>query len=290
MIDPVAGPMTLAPPPVGALAETVQTTRRVPTADGVELVVRTVSPGDAAELAALYDRLPLDDRRLRFFGFYRPPTAFFEKMAAVDGRDGYRLVAEMNGHLVGEAGYTTLPDGDGEFAIVVDREWRGWLGPYLFDALSEDAARLGLPNLEGDILVENARMMALVRSRGYVTMDHQDCSTIRVLVACGRRMPSWPPATTGYRLLVEAKGGRWRHEDEVRRAGIDVLVCPGPFGRRTRRCPAVSGEPCPLATLADGALVMLPDDERERMVAAHRRVHEDLPLLTEEEAAELADI
>ena len=37
--------------------------------------------------------------------------------------------------LVGEAGYTLLSDGDGELAITVDPEWRGWLGSWLLDAL-----------------------------------------------------------------------------------------------------------------------------------------------------------
>jgi len=82
-----------------------------------------------------------------------------------------------------------LPDGNGEFALTVAVGWRGWLGPYLLDALVAAAAARGVPNLEADILVSNVRMLALVSKRGYVTLSH-DASQLRVAIDAARPRPS----------------------------------------------------------------------------------------------------
>ncbi len=91
-----------------------------------------------------HDRtLPLDDLRYRFFGVFHPSRAFLEGRAGLASKGGFALVAVVTGveeRLVGEAEYVLLPDGDGELGISVTPGWRGWLGPYLLDALLETAA------------------------------------------------------------------------------------------------------------------------------------------------------
>lgn len=82
-----------------------------------------------------------------------------------------------------------LPDGNGEFALTVADGWRGWLGPYLLDALVAVAAARGVPNLQADILVSNIRMLALVSNRGYVTLD-REASQVRVAIDAAQPRPS----------------------------------------------------------------------------------------------------
>jgi hypothetical protein len=83
-------------------------------------------------------------------------------------------------------------DGNGEFTLTIASGWRGWLGPYLLDALVAAAAARGLPNLQADILTDNARMLALVSHRGYVTPD-REFSQVRIAVVVAQS--AQPPLT-----------------------------------------------------------------------------------------------
>jgi GNAT superfamily N-acetyltransferase len=266
--------------------------RRVDLRRGRALVVRPVGPGDVDALVALYDGLSDDDRYRRFFSAYRPDRDFFERAAAVRRRGGHGLVAEVEGaperelRLVGEASYELLPNGDGELAMAVAADWRGWLGAYLLDALVDAAAERGVPNLEADVLATNAPMLALLRSRGYANLSSDDWVSLRLIVGTRGRTPVWPRGAVrgggpaGPRVLVEAPGGRWHASREAADAGFDVITCSGPRGGR---CPALAGEPCPLVEGADAVVVSRPrDDERWRsLVDAHARAHPAVPVCVE---------
>ena len=126
--------------------------RRAALPGGGELVVRRVTADDVDGLAALCG--PVDgDRYRRFFSYFAPERPFFERIAAVASWGGYGLVAvevsrgagggDGDGRVVGEASYELLPNGDGELAMAVADDHRGWLGPYLLDALVEAAAAWG---------------------------------------------------------------------------------------------------------------------------------------------------
>jgi hypothetical protein len=159
---------------------------------GRALTVRTVTGADAEGLDALFEGLCDEDRYYRFFGLSHPGRKFLEQMTRAEDEGGYRLVAVVSGpqeRIVAEAGYALLPDGNGEFALTVDAGWRGWLGPYLLDALAAAAAARGVPNLQADILVTNVRMLALVSSRGYTTL-HRAPSEIRVAIDAAQPRPS----------------------------------------------------------------------------------------------------
>lgn len=154
------------------------------------LTIRTVGRADIAGLDALFEGLSDEDRYRRFFGFSHPGPKFLEQMTRAAEEGGYRLVAVVSGAedtIVAEAGYAMLPDGNGEFALTVAAGWRGWLGPYLLDALVAAAAARRVPNLQADVLVENTRMLTLLASRGYVTLRHQSAE---VRVAIGAAQPA----------------------------------------------------------------------------------------------------
>jgi hypothetical protein len=266
---------------------------------GGVLIVRPVAPADVDGLVALYDGLSDDDRYRRFFSSFGPPRSFFERLVNVGERGGYGLVATAgaegdvagDARIVGEASYELLPNGDGELAITVAVDQRGWLGPYLLDALVEAAAARGVPNLEADVLVTNRPMLALLRSRGDATMGPNDWSTVRLLVGTAGRTPVWPAGhgATGHsdrpRVLVEVPGGRWHAGTEADAAGLQVIACSGPRGARPR-CPVLAGRPCPLAATADAIVVSnAPDDDRWRaLLGAHTDLHPGVPVCVERRA------
>jgi ribosomal protein S18 acetylase RimI-like enzyme len=153
--------------------------------DGRTLTIRTVTGADVEGLDALFEGLSDEDRYYRFFNLSHPGRKFLEKLARAEDDGGYRLVAIVSGpeeSLVAEAGYAILPDGDGEFALTVAPAWRGWLGPYLLDALVAEAAARGVPNLQAEVLLANVRMLALLSRRGYVTLDQDEFSERRVAI------------------------------------------------------------------------------------------------------------
>jgi len=241
---------------------------------------------DADGLVALYAGLDDDDLYRRFFTAHAPPERFVKNMTKVAERGGYGVVAvieERGGpsRVVAEATYDLLPDGDGELGITVAEDARGWLGPYLVDALVREAAARGVPNLQAEVLVSNRRMLALLRARGLAVVSHEEQpDTVRVVIGASQRTPSWPERHDRPRLLIEVPGGRWHAETAARAAGFQVLACPGP-SRGWSRCPALRGEPCPLAVGADIIVAAQPGDPGRALLAAHRRLHPSIPICVE---------
>ena len=258
------------------------------TPDGRCIHIRPARREDAAGLMALYDALDTDDRRHRFFNSYHPGAAFYIEMATEGDRGGARLVAVVGDgsgtgeRIIGEAGYALLANGDGELGMAVMPGWRGQLGSHLLDALVESAAAAGVPNLEADVLTVNRPMLALLRGRGAVVMEHEGWTAMRLVIGTSDRVPSWPGPHDRPRVLVEAPGGRWHAEDEARAAGFLVLTCPGPEAGHPH-CPVLDGKPCPLAADADVIVVSHPpDDERwQALLAAHAEVHPGVPVCLE---------
>jgi ribosomal protein S18 acetylase RimI-like enzyme len=260
--------------------------RRVALPGSRTLCLRRLRAADAPDLVALFASLNEDDLYRRFFSGHAPPDSFVERMARIEERGGVGLVAVMEEadgarRLVGEASSNPLPNGNGELGITVSPDARGWLGPYLLDTLVEDAARRGIANIEADVLVTNRRMLSLLHHRGYAVMEQSDRPVIlRVTISTTRRVADWSGAHDRPRILVEAPGGHWPRGGKVRDAGFEVLVCPGPL-RGWSACPALRGEPCPLAAHADAIIDAVPGEPGTALRAAHHRLHPSVPVCVE---------
>lgn len=268
--------------------------RRVELPGSRTLSIRPVHEADAPDLVALYSGLSEEDVYYRFFSGHAPPDHFVEKMTRVEERGGFGMVAVMyepggTSRIVGEASCERLPNGDGELGITVAEQARGWLGPYLLDALVEEAAARGMPNLEAEVLVVNPRMLSLLQSRGFAVVDHSEQPEIvRVAIGTTGRVPSWPGNHDRPRLLIEVPGGRWHAEEAARRSGFQVLACPGPTGGWSH-CPALRGELCPLVAGADLVVDAVSGEPGRSLLEAHRRMHPSVPVCVElpAEATEL---
>lgn len=250
-------------------------------------MIRPVAPGDVDALAGLYAGLDDEAAYRRFFSGFHPDHEFFEHLVAVADRGGAGLVAVVEDgpdgdRMVGEASYEPLANGNGELAITVDGSWRGWLGPYVLDALLEVAAAHGVPNLEADVLLTNGPMLALLHARGYASVPTDDWSVVRAVIGAATRRASWPAQRTGVRVLVEGAGGHWRGAEDAAAAGVEVLGCTGP-GPGGPPCPAMAGEPCPLAAGADVVVLSHPPDTEEwrALRDAHAALHPGVPICVE---------
>lgn len=253
--------------------------------DSHRLRLRHLLGGDEAGLRKLYSRLTVSDLHRRFFTGALPPSTFFERWASIGEAGGFALAAEVEGpegpDIVGEAGYALLDDGDGELGIAVDREHRGWLGPWLLDSLLAHARARGIMNLQALVLADNRGMMALARKRGFAVLGHPEWSTIRLTMSTDGHTPSWPPDHHRPRLLIESERSRLTAEDDLRAAGFDIAVCGGPC-RSQGHCPVLDGERCPLIEGADAVIVDLtPDDpETAEFLEAERVIHPGVRLIS----------
>lgn len=252
---------------------------------GRVLLIRPTTADDADRLESLYRSLDPGDLRRRFFTAWSPHGDWSRTWAAIAERGGYGLIAiirEVSGtaseKVVGEAGYAVRHDGDGDLAVTVHPDWRGWLGAYLVDRLVLHAADVGVDNLQADVLLENSAMRRIFAHRGAVVLDHER-GTEHVSISTSSHVPSWPPDDGRRRLLVEAAGGRWRGESAAHDADTAVAICSGPRRRRTG-CPVLNGDRCPLADGADAIVILLdPDDDMTSdVIDAHAETNPATPV------------
>ena len=250
---------------------------------GRTITIRHGDIDDVPGLMSLYERLSIEDLQRRFFSGAMPPRATVEAWAAVaERRGGVLLVVEEtdagSSSVVAEAGFAPLDDGDAELGITVDRRCRGWLGPWLLDALLEQAAETGIPNLQALTAVRNTQMRLMLCGRGAAGIPDGDWTNVRLTVSTSGIVPSWRKTSSGRRrLLVEGKSYQWIGAADANRKGFDVSVCRGPSASHGR-CPLLQGEPCPLVEGADAVLFALPIEENDELLDAHRDRREGPPL------------
>jgi acetyltransferase len=77
--------------------------------------------------------------------------------------------------LIADARYVRLDARRAEFAVVVDDRWqRQGLGRRMMAKLGRHAVRHGIEQLQGDVLADNAPMIALLRGLGCVLAPRDD--------------------------------------------------------------------------------------------------------------------
>ncbi|MGK7866107.1 bifunctional acetate--CoA ligase family protein/GNAT family N-acetyltransferase [Falsiroseomonas sp. E2-1-a20] len=144
---------------------------------GETLTVRPIRPEDAEAHAEMFRRLAPEDVRWRFFSQLRElPAVQVARMTQIDYDREMAFVAarrradgteELLGvsRLIREADGTT-----GEFAVVVDRAMKGQgLGRHLMQRLFDWAGATGIKTIVGQILADNAPMLAFIRALGFAT-------------------------------------------------------------------------------------------------------------------------
>ena len=147
----------------------------VHTADGRELVIRSIEPGDITAIQRCFKRLSPQDVRRRFMhAMSELPAPMAQRLCRIDPAMEAAFVlmdetvkpAELRGVgriFVDEASNTA------EFSVLVEREWtRIGLGALLMRQLVDESRRRGLSELWGYVLMENRPMLQLCKELGFV--------------------------------------------------------------------------------------------------------------------------
>ncbi|HVC61975.1 MAG TPA: GNAT family N-acetyltransferase [Acetobacteraceae bacterium] len=139
---------------------------------GESFVIRPIRPEDAEQHAAFFRRLPPPDVRYRFFSTMRELSQ--EQMARLtqvdyDREMAFVAVREATGDTVGVARLVREADGrSGEFAVIVQPDVKGHgLASHLMQRLIGWARQCGMAEVVGQVLAENAPMLAFVRHLGF---------------------------------------------------------------------------------------------------------------------------
>jgi hypothetical protein len=269
--------------------------RHVDLEGGARLSIRPTNAGDRELLRSLFHELSTNDRYRRFFSPFNPDDEFLDRLATANEHGACQLIAvtQRDGEpdtAVGEAGAWPCANGNAELAITVRSGARGWLGPYLLDALVEVAGAQGIPNLEAEVLLTNRRMLALLRPRGFAASRHDGFQTARFVISTSGSTPDWPAVDDRPRLLVEAPAGRWDGEETATAAGVQLMVCPGPLARTRRPCPVLAGEHCPLADGADAIVLHLGEGLDNELSDAHAHLTPAVPVCVHPTGANVFDV
>jgi GNAT superfamily N-acetyltransferase len=161
--------------------------------DGTMVLVRSVEPGDAEELAAGYQLLSDTSAYQRFFTVLpRLSPQQLRFFTQVDHRDHEALgaVAPETGQGVGIARFIrsdTDPAG-AELAIVVADDWqRRGVGFQLLRTLLRRARQENVTTITAEVLTDNSALLTLLRHFGPVDTEVDGTTTTATL-----RLPSNP--------------------------------------------------------------------------------------------------
>ncbi|UWP79595.1 GNAT family N-acetyltransferase [Dactylosporangium fulvum] len=130
------------------------------TMDGRVVRVRTILPEDTPALLALHRRLSPDSRYLRFFSAGAALDAEVHRLTRPSGPDRVSLLVEEGDDVLAAGSYERVDATHADFALVVDDDHHGeGLGTLLLEHLTAAARRVGITELIGDVLANNAAML-----------------------------------------------------------------------------------------------------------------------------------
>ncbi|MEQ1668304.1 MAG: GNAT family N-acetyltransferase, partial [Sulfuriferula sp.] len=156
--------------------------------DGADIVIRPIRPEDA-ELEQIFVRgLSEEAKYFRFMDSLQELTqSMLVRFTQIDYDREMALVAVLQQDNqeteLGVCRYITNPDGDScEFALVIADEWQHkGLAHKLMVSLMDIATTKGLKLMEGEVLVNNHAMLALVERLGFTISTHtEDVAVKRV--------------------------------------------------------------------------------------------------------------
>lgn len=144
-------------------------------AKGEAVLIRPIRPEDAQAHGALFRTLSPEDIRYRFFNMLRElPAEQVARMTQVDYEREMAFVAvredtrDVPGETLGVARLVREPNTDGgEFAVLVGPAMKGrGLARRLMEVLARWARSKGMASMTGQVLADNAPMLAFMRRMG----------------------------------------------------------------------------------------------------------------------------
>lgn len=138
--------------------------------DGRVFRIRPIRPEDAEAQGRLFQSLPPEDVRFRFFSAMKElPPSLLARLTQIDYDREMAFIAQADGVTHGTARLIREPGGEGaEFAVVVAPSAKGTgLARHLMERAIEWGRAQGLSELTGHVLADNAPMLAFIGRLGF---------------------------------------------------------------------------------------------------------------------------
>ena len=161
--------------------------RRVKLRDGTPVLIRPLTAADASLFPDFLREVSRADLRLRFFSAMREVSStVIDRLIHYDPAHAMAFVAldETTGKALGGARlHHEADDQNGEFAILVRSDLKGrGLGWLMMKHLIAYAKERGLKTVEGQVLAENATMLAMCAELGFHAADDAEPGIKRVVL------------------------------------------------------------------------------------------------------------
>ncbi|HTZ43465.1 MAG TPA: GNAT family N-acetyltransferase, partial [Jatrophihabitans sp.] len=137
--------------------------------DGRSVRIRTVFPADRDALTALNEAASDRSIYLRFFTVNRRAAdTYLDVLVAPASADHHALLAELDGQVVGVAGFERIDVDSAEIALLIsDAFQHEGIGTLLLEQLAAAARRHRIARFTAEVLTENAAMTTTLRALGY---------------------------------------------------------------------------------------------------------------------------
>jgi acetyltransferase len=162
---------------------------RVQLCDGTDITIRPIRPEDAEMEQAFVRQLSAEARFFRFMNSIQELSQdLLIRLTQLDYDRELALIATVEGEggetELGVARYSANPDGQtAEFALVIADGWqRRGLGMRLMTCLIEAARERGFRYLQGEVLANNVKMLALMKRLEFASRVDGDDPGIVIVV------------------------------------------------------------------------------------------------------------
>ena len=209
---------------------------RVLLRDGSTGLLRPATPEDQTLLAAFFDRLSPQSRRLRFFSESGPTPEIIADLCANDqpARQQTLLVLRKertNWHVVASGSYLALRDGAAEFAVAVDDGFQGkGIGGILLERLAVLAVAHGFTRFIAETHPTNKGMLDVFRSSGFQCRETMEDGLVHIELAVTPGEASIQHSDRRDRIFTKASIRPLFYPGSV--AVVGASKEPGQIGRR----------------------------------------------------------
>ena len=176
--------MTAVTEPDAPLAYPSQWECDVVLSDGGTAHLRPIRPDDVEQLRSLHGRLSPESIYFRFFSpIPRVPEPQLHRLAEVDYRDRFALVAELDAVVVAVVRYDRKSEdpvaAEVAFVVADDQQRRG-LATVMLEHLAAVARSNGIERFDAETLPDNRAMMDVFRHAGFEVSSRFDRGVIEV--------------------------------------------------------------------------------------------------------------
>jgi acyl-CoA synthetase (NDP forming)/RimJ/RimL family protein N-acetyltransferase len=174
-------------------------------ADGSAAEIRTVQPGDRAQVLALHEHASDLSLYLRFFSLSRAHASSYAEQVCLAKEGSWSLVVVRNRLVLGVATAVQTEPGAAEVAVMVDETLHSvGIGTLLVEHLAVWCNRGGIHRFVADVLIENTTMIRVFHDAGFEYLEQMSAGVMSLSLDLAQT-PGFLSATAGRQRVAQAR-------------------------------------------------------------------------------------